>query len=95
MCTKQSVSICLIATKSPQFFQDFPDIFGLETAYSVMDGFIRKLYPDDFKAKKREAWDIMLDHRLNPDDISRTSPPEIEDLVYARRRGMTGSTFST
>jgi hypothetical protein len=65
-----------------------PEVFGLETAYSVMDGFIRKLYPEDFKSKKREAWDIMLDHRLNPDDISRTSPPEIEDLVYARKRGM-------
>ena len=65
-----------------------PEIFGLETAYAVMDGFIRRLYPDDFKAKKREAWDLMLDHRLNPDDISRTTPPDIEDLVYARKRGM-------
>jgi hypothetical protein len=77
-----------VAVKVEVFNFALPEIFGLETAYSVMDGFIRKLYPDDFKAKKREAWDIMLDHRLNPDDISRTSPPEIEDLVYARRRGM-------
>jgi hypothetical protein len=30
----------------------------------------------------------MLDHRLNPDDISRTEPPPIEDLLYARKRGM-------
>lgn len=77
-----------VAMEVRVFGFSLPEIFGLETAYSVMDGFIRKLYPDDFKAKKREAWDIMLDHRLNPDDISRTSPPEIEDLVYARRRGM-------
>ena len=65
-----------------------PKTFGLETAYALMDGFLRGVYPEDFKAKKREAMDIMLDHRLNPDDISRTTPPEIEDLLYARERGM-------
>ena len=62
--------------------------FGLRTGFSVMDGFTRRYYPDDFAARKRESWDLMLDHRLNPDDISRTSPPEIEDLEYARSRGM-------
>lgn len=65
-----------------------PERFGLKTAFSVMDGFTRKYYPDDFAARKRESWNVMLDHRLNPDDISRTAPPEIGDLVYARSRGM-------
>lgn len=65
-----------------------PATFGLETAYALMDGYTRALYPGDFKAKKREAIDIMLDHRLNPDDISRTTPPDIDDLLYARNRGM-------
>ena len=67
-----------------------PERFGLRTAYSVMDGFIRATYPDpdDFKARKREAWDLMLDHRLNPDDISRTAPPDLDDLEYAAKRGM-------
>ena len=65
-----------------------PVRFGLKTAYSVMDGFTRAVYPDDFAAKKRESWDIMLDHRLNPDDISRTSPPDISDIEYAAKRGM-------
>ena len=65
-----------------------PASFGMETAFSLADGFIRALYPDDYKARKREAIDIMLDHRLNPDDIGRTSPPEIEDLLHARMRGM-------
>ncbi|MBR3924087.1 MAG: hypothetical protein IKJ45_13295, partial [Kiritimatiellae bacterium] len=65
-----------------------PETFGLETAYTLMDGFTRAIYPECFKEKKREAIDIMLDHRLNPDDISRTTPPEIEDLIYARSRGM-------
>ena len=62
--------------------------FGLKTAFSVMDGFTREIYPDDFEARKRESWDLMLDHRLNPDDISRTEPPEIGDLLHARSRGM-------
>ncbi len=65
-----------------------PERFGMKTAYSVMDGFTRALYPDDFEAKRRETWDIMLDHRLNPTDISRTAPPKIEDVEYAVKRGM-------
>lgn len=65
-----------------------PRKFGLDTAFSLMDGFIRAIYPDEFKLRKREAMDMMLDHRLNPDDISRTTLPDIDDLVYARERGM-------
>ena len=65
-----------------------PKTFGLETAYALMDGFLKALYPNDFKAKRREAIDVMLDHRLNPDDISRTTPPDIDDLLHARERGM-------
>jgi hypothetical protein len=34
----------------------------------------------------------MLDHRLNPDDISRTVLPELDDLEHARKRGMSGFT---
>ena len=62
--------------------------FALETAFSLMDGFLRAEYPKKWKEMKRQAIDVMLDHRLNPDDISRTSPPEIDDLLYARARGM-------
>ena len=65
-----------------------PATFGMETAFSLADGFIRALYPKDCKVRKREAMDIMLDHRLNPDDIGRMAPPEIEDLLHARKRGM-------
>ena len=70
--------------------EDFalPETFGMATSFSVMDGFTRAQYPEHFKEKKRESWDIMLDHRLNPDDISRTTPPDINDLLYARSRGM-------
>ena len=65
-----------------------PATFGMPTAFCVMDGFTRAQYPDSFAKMKRQSWDIMLDHRLNPDDISRTTPPTIEDLLYARSRGM-------
>ncbi len=70
--------------------EDFalPETFGMATSFSVMDGFTRAQYPDRFEEKKRESWDTMLDHRLNPDDISRTTPPDINDLLYARSRGM-------
>ena len=66
-----------------------PETFGLATAFSVMDGFTRAQYPNgDVEARIRESHDIMLDHRLNPDDISRTVPPKIENLIHARSRGM-------
>ena len=62
--------------------------FALETAFSLMDGFMRAEYPENWREMKRQAIDVMLDHRLNPDDISRTTPPEIADLLHARARGM-------
>ena len=62
--------------------------FALDTAFSLMDGFMRAEYPKKWREMKRQAIDVMLDHRLNPDDVSRTSPPEIADLLYARERGM-------
>ena len=65
-----------------------PATFRHRSAFSVMDGFIRKMYPKRYAEMRRAAWDMMLDHRLNPDDISRTSPPPVEDLLYARSRGM-------
>ena len=66
-----------------------PKTFSYPTAFCLMDGHLFRTYPDgDRNETRRKAWDIMLDHRLNPDDISRTTPPRIEDLLYARERGM-------
>ncbi len=65
-----------------------PQTFGMPTAFCVMDGFTRAQYPDRFEEMKRKTHDLMLSHRLNPDDISRTEPPRIEDLLYAREKGM-------
>lgn len=68
--------------------RSLPATFGLRTAYCVMDGFTKASYPQDFAARRRESWDIMLDHRLNPDDISRTTLPDLELLEHAKRRGL-------
>ena len=69
-----------------------PATFGLDTAWGLMDGFLRAAYPQDWKRIRRQAQDVMLDYRQNPDDISRTELPEIDDLVHARDRGMSGFT---
>ena len=65
-----------------------PDRFGMKTAYCLMDGFLRASYPGELDRRRREGWDMMLDHRLNPNDISRTVPPALEDVEYAVSRGM-------
>ena len=65
-----------------------PEIFGLKTAFAVMDGFTKAQYPKRFDEMRRRSWDIMLAHRLNPDDISRTMPPRIDELRHAKARGM-------
>lgn len=65
-----------------------PKTFGMPTAFCVMDGFTKAQYPERFEEMKRKTHDLMLSHRLNPDDISRTEPPRIGDLLYAREKGM-------
>ncbi len=65
-----------------------PATFGMNMSFSVMDGFTRAWFPGRFVEMKRRSHDIMLDHRLSPDDISRTSLPEIGDLLHAKARGM-------
>ena len=64
-----------------------PEMFSFPSMIALMDGFIRRHYPDDFARRHREAIDMMLDHRLDWTDISRTSPPDIEDVAYAKSRG--------
>ncbi|MFA7174910.1 MAG: glycoside hydrolase domain-containing protein [Kiritimatiellia bacterium] len=65
-----------------------PKTFGLPTAFCVMDTYTRAQYPEQPEEMVRKAHDLMLDYRLNPDNISRTELPRIEDLLHARERGM-------
>ena len=67
---------------------EIPWTFSMPNAFALMDCYLRRVYGKDWKRFRRAAQDVMLDHRLNPDDISRTELPEIEDLLHARERGM-------
>ena len=67
---------------------NLPQKFSYKSAFSLMDGFLEFYYPDRLPLFRRKAMDIMLDHRLNPDDITRTQMPQISDLLYAKTRGM-------
>ncbi|MHB0958719.1 MAG: glycoside hydrolase domain-containing protein [Pirellulaceae bacterium] len=61
----------------------------MKTAFAMMDGFTRAAYGEITPALRRQCLDLMLSHRLNPDDISRTDPPAVADLLYAQDRGLT------
>jgi hypothetical protein len=61
----------------------------LKTAFALMDGYLEKLYGKPLTPALRQAYgDFVLRHRLNPDDISRTAPPALEDLHHYRDRGL-------
>ncbi len=62
----------------------------LKTAFALMQGFLEKVYgAGKVTAELRQAYgDCLLAHRLNPDDITRTDLPRIEDLVRYRDRGL-------
>ncbi|MBI5831454.1 MAG: DUF4091 domain-containing protein, partial [Armatimonadetes bacterium] len=58
---------------------------SLKTAFALMDGFLERVYGRPLPAAVRRRYgDFMLAHRLNPDDISRTDPPELDDLASWR-----------
>lgn len=61
----------------------------LKTAFALMGGYLEKVYGKPLSAALRQSYgDFVLRHRLNPDDISRTAPPAIEDLLRYRDRGL-------
>lgn len=66
-----------------------PERFGLNTHVCLMDGFLKRLYGEGerYRRMKRQAVDLVLDHRLNVTDISRTQLPDVDELAYAKSRG--------
>ena len=64
-----------------------PKTFGMETSFANMAPFSRRLFPKDAKRIDRAIQDMMLDHRLNADDMSRWEVPDIEDVRHAVARG--------
>ncbi len=68
---------------------DLPVQGHCKTAFALMDGFLEKVYGKPLSPQlRRKFGDFMLRHRLNPDDISRTDPPELDDLLHYKDRGL-------
>ncbi|NSW54371.1 MAG: DUF4091 domain-containing protein [Armatimonadetes bacterium] len=65
-----------------------PDQPHIKTAFALMDGFLEKLYGPLSPELRRQYGDYVLRHRLNPDDISRTDPPDLDDLEHYDSRGL-------
>jgi len=58
----------------------------LKNAFALMDGFLEQVYGPLTPTLRRRYGDFVLRHRLNPDDISRTAPPDPDDIAYYRDR---------
>ncbi len=67
---------------------DLPIQSHLKTAFALMDGFLEKIYGPLTPELRQAYGDYVLERRLNPDDISRTDPPAIEDLEHYAKRGL-------
>ena len=62
----------------------------LKTAFALMQGYLERVYGKE-NVTKELRWkygDFVLAHHLNPDDISRTEPPAIEDIAHYYDRGL-------
>lgn len=72
-----------------------PKRFSLDTAFALMDAELVKSYgQSSLPLHRRQGMDLLLDARINPSDITRATPPEIEDILYCGERGMTTFTIS-
>lgn len=62
----------------------------LKTAFALMPGYLEKIHgATNITPKLRRAYgDYLLAHRLNPDDITRTDLPDLDDLAHYRDRGL-------
>lgn len=72
------------------FSYELPVEGHLPTAFALMDGYLEKLYGKPLDPAIRRAYgDFVLEHRLDPCDISRTEPPDVGDLAHWDKLGMT------
>jgi len=62
----------------------------LKTAFALMQGYLEKIYGvENVTPELRQAYgDYLLRHHLNPDDITRTDLPYIEDIAHYQDRGL-------
>jgi len=67
---------------------DLPQRGHMKTAFALMEGYLEQVYGKPVPPEIRRRYgDFVLRHRLNPDDISRTEPPPIGDLLHYRDDG--------
>jgi len=65
-----------------------PDTTTIRTAFSMYEHMIARIYGGELSpAMKRKYQQFVADHRINPDNIYRSSPPPIEDVEYFARQG--------
>ncbi|MBM4045069.1 MAG: DUF4091 domain-containing protein [Planctomycetes bacterium] len=67
---------------------DVPTQPHVKTAFALMDGYLEKIHGKLTPELRRAYGDYVLQHRLNPDDISRTDPPDLDDLAHYDSRGL-------
>lgn len=78
-----------ISIKAKVYGFSLPTPGHLKTAFALMDGFLEKVYGRPLPPEiRRQFGDFLLQHRLNPDDISRTEMPPIDDLLHYDSRGL-------
>lgn len=83
--TAEPVTVDITATV---YAFDLPTQPHLKTAFALMDAYLERLYGQATSGLRRQYGDFVLRHRLNPDDISRTDPPDLEDIAYYYDRGL-------
>ncbi|MBN2308735.1 MAG: DUF4091 domain-containing protein, partial [Candidatus Hydrogenedentes bacterium] len=78
-----------VAVRATVYGFSLPETGHLKTAFALMDGYLERVYGKPLSPEIRRRYgDYVLRHRLNPDDISRTAPPVIDDLLHYRDRGL-------
>jgi len=65
-----------------------PRTTTVRTAFSTYNGMIKQAYGGTLTPEMwRKYQEFIADHRINPDNIYRSSPPPIEDVEYFAKRG--------
>ena len=77
-----------VGLKATVYGFDVPTQPHIKTAFALMDGYLEKIYGELTPELRRAYGDYVLKHRLNPDDISRTDPPDIGDIAHYNDRGL-------
>jgi len=70
---------------------EIPVAGNARNAFALHEGYLERIYGrENVTTDLRRAYgDYMLAHRLNPDDITRAEPPDVDDIAYYAERGLT------